>query len=141
MPEIITRRAFVARSSVALFGAHALRPGVAERHLLYVAEPGIRNYVEWGGIGILVFDIADNFRFVRRIPTPGRRERAIWRVPSSKSRTTVRDSSTRGTSAGSGSTSTSPPLLFFPTKRAGITWVRFSTRRSPARRKRSRSTT
>jgi hypothetical protein len=29
----------------------------SERHFLYVAEPGIRNYVEYGGIGILVFDI------------------------------------------------------------------------------------
>jgi hypothetical protein len=28
-----------------------------ERHFLYVATPGIRNYVEYGGMGILVFDI------------------------------------------------------------------------------------
>lgn len=40
-----------------------------ERHLLYVAVPGIRNYVEHGGVGILVFDIARGHRFVRRIPT------------------------------------------------------------------------
>src|SRR5919197_4526509 len=40
-----------------------------EQHLLYVAEPGIRNYVEWGGIGVLVYDIADGFRLVRRIAT------------------------------------------------------------------------
>ena len=26
-----------------------------ERHLLYVAVPGVRNYVEHGGVGILVF--------------------------------------------------------------------------------------
>jgi len=25
-----------------------------ERHLLYVAVPGIRNYVEWGGVRFLV---------------------------------------------------------------------------------------
>ena len=40
-----------------------------EKHLLYVASPGIRNYVEYGGVGILVFDIDDGFRFVKRIPT------------------------------------------------------------------------
>jgi DNA-binding beta-propeller fold protein YncE len=40
-----------------------------ERRLLYVAVPGIRNYVEHGGVGILVFDIADGHRFVKRIPT------------------------------------------------------------------------
>src|SRR5258708_25130453 len=41
----------------------------AEHHFLYVAEPGIRNYVEHGGIGILVFDIDRGYAFVRRIPT------------------------------------------------------------------------
>jgi DNA-binding beta-propeller fold protein YncE len=40
-----------------------------ERRLLYVAVPGIRNYVEYGGVGILVFDIANGHRFVKRIPT------------------------------------------------------------------------
>ena len=36
---------------------------------LYVAEPGIRNYLEYGGHGILVYDIEDNFKLVKRIPT------------------------------------------------------------------------
>jgi DNA-binding beta-propeller fold protein YncE len=40
-----------------------------ERRLLYVAVPGIRNYVEHGGVGILVFDIDHGHRFVKRIPT------------------------------------------------------------------------
>jgi DNA-binding beta-propeller fold protein YncE len=44
-----------------------------EQHLLYVACPGIRNYTECGGVGILVFDIDHGFRFVKRIPT--------WNVP------------------------------------------------------------
>ena len=39
------------------------------KHLLYVASPGIRNYTEWGGVGVLVFDIDDNYKLVRRIPT------------------------------------------------------------------------
>jgi hypothetical protein len=76
MSETITRRDFIVRGSAALsalavpfdtFGTP--RNGAAEQHLLYVAEPGIRNYIEWGGIGILVYDIKDNFRLVRRIPT------------------------------------------------------------------------
>jgi hypothetical protein len=41
----------------------------AEHRFLYVAEPGIRNYVEHGGIGVLVFDVDNGHRFVRRIPT------------------------------------------------------------------------
>jgi DNA-binding beta-propeller fold protein YncE len=40
-----------------------------EQHLLYVASPGTRNYVEYGGVGILVFDIDHGYKFVRRIPT------------------------------------------------------------------------
>lgn len=40
-----------------------------EKRLLYVASPGIRNYVEYGGVGLLVFDIANGHRFVKRIPT------------------------------------------------------------------------
>jgi DNA-binding beta-propeller fold protein YncE len=39
------------------------------RRLLYVAEPGIRNYTEWGGVGVLVFDIDRDHRWLRRIPT------------------------------------------------------------------------
>ncbi len=40
-----------------------------ETHLLYVAVPGIRNYVEYGGVGILVYDIESGYKFVKRIPT------------------------------------------------------------------------
>lgn len=36
---------------------------------LYVAEPGIRNYLEYGGHGILVYDIDDDYKLVKRIPT------------------------------------------------------------------------
>lgn len=43
--------------------------GAAERHFLYVAEPGIRNYVEYGGIGVLVYDMDNAHTFVKRIPT------------------------------------------------------------------------
>ena len=38
---------------------------------LYVAVPGIRNYLGYGGHGILVFDIDNNHKFVKRIKTQG----------------------------------------------------------------------
>ena len=41
------------------------------KRYLYVAVPGIRNYLEYGGHGILVYDIADNYRLLKRIPTSG----------------------------------------------------------------------
>jgi DNA-binding beta-propeller fold protein YncE len=41
-----------------------------KRHL-YVAVPGIRDYLGYGGHGILVFDIDKNHQFVKRIPTQG----------------------------------------------------------------------
>jgi len=51
-------------------GAPAMVPhAAAERHFLYLASPGIRNYVEYGGVGVLVFDRDAGYRFVRRIPT------------------------------------------------------------------------
>jgi DNA-binding beta-propeller fold protein YncE len=40
-----------------------------ERRLLYVATPGIRNYVEYGGVGLLVYDIEHGYKLVKRIPT------------------------------------------------------------------------
>jgi DNA-binding beta-propeller fold protein YncE len=39
--------------------------------MLYVAEPGVRDYLEYGGHGVLVFDIDNGHRFVRRIPFGG----------------------------------------------------------------------
>lgn len=43
----------------------------AARRFLYVATPGIRNYLEYGGHGLLIFDIDDGHKFVKRIPTGG----------------------------------------------------------------------
>ena len=43
----------------------------ALKHYLYVATPGIRDYLGYGGHGILVFDIDNNHRFVKRIATKG----------------------------------------------------------------------
>ena len=47
------------------------RPRTRPSARLYVAEPGIRNYLEYGGHGLLVFDIDHDHRFVKRIPTAG----------------------------------------------------------------------
>ncbi len=41
------------------------------QHRLYVAAPGIRDYLEYGGHGLLVFDIDNEHRFIKRIPTAG----------------------------------------------------------------------
>jgi len=58
-----------------------------ERHLLYVAVPGVRNYVEHGGVGVLVFDIDNGHRFVKRIHTidtpPGQQPEAVKGVAAS----------------------------------------------------------
>jgi len=41
------------------------------KRYLYVAVPGIRDYLGYGGHGILVFDINNNHKFVKRITTQG----------------------------------------------------------------------
>jgi DNA-binding beta-propeller fold protein YncE len=46
------------------------KPKDEPRHYLYVVAPGIRNYLEFGGAGILVFDMDNNYKFVKRIATP-----------------------------------------------------------------------
>lgn len=49
-------------------------PPLPDGRYLYVAVPGIRNYLEYGGHGLLVFNIDDSHRFVRRIATEGKDE-------------------------------------------------------------------
>jgi len=48
---------------------HAEEQG--SRRLLYVAVPGIRDYLQYGGHGVLVFDIDHGHKFLRRIPAGG----------------------------------------------------------------------
>lgn len=55
-------------------GSAAESGGSAPKRLLYVAEPGIRNYLEYGGHGLLVYDIDQGHRFVKRIKTAGLNE-------------------------------------------------------------------
>src|SRR5438270_9279626 len=77
---MVTRR-FRRRNWIASLVAIALLPLVfgsssaaektpADGRYLYVVCPGIRNYLEFGGAGVLVFDIDHNHKFVRRIDTP-----------------------------------------------------------------------
>jgi DNA-binding beta-propeller fold protein YncE len=63
--------AFVAASACAfaLFASPTAFSSAGDRHFLYVAEPGIRNYVEYGGVGVLVYDMDAGHKFVKRIPT------------------------------------------------------------------------
>lgn len=67
-------------AAVLLCRAH-FPAAAADQHLLYVGEPGIRSDVEWGGVGILVFDMDHGHRFLRRIPTidaaPGETPEAV----------------------------------------------------------------
>lgn len=54
----------------------AMAPAVADdatglQRRLYVAAPGIRDYLEYGGHGVLVFDVDAGHRFLKRIPTAG----------------------------------------------------------------------
>src|SRR5882724_4369055 len=46
-------------------------PAPMNGRYLYVASPGIRDYLEFGGHGVLVFDIDHGHRLVRRIASSG----------------------------------------------------------------------
>jgi DNA-binding beta-propeller fold protein YncE len=54
-----------------LLAAAAEKSITPEHHFLYVAEPGVRDELDHGGHGILVFDIDSGHKFVRRIPSAG----------------------------------------------------------------------
>lgn len=62
------RRTFLTASLVSPFAG---APGSEHRtsRYLYVVCPGIRDYPEFGGAGILVFDLDDKHKFVKRIAT------------------------------------------------------------------------
>jgi hypothetical protein len=52
--------------------ALSAKPPAVKRYL-YVGVPGTRGYLGYGGHGLLVFDMDNNHRFVKRIPTKGLR--------------------------------------------------------------------
>lgn len=55
----------------ALFTSRIAAAEPADGRYLYVAVPGIRNYLEYGGHGVLVYDIDHGHKLVRRIPAAG----------------------------------------------------------------------
>jgi DNA-binding beta-propeller fold protein YncE len=61
--------------AVLLFIAASVRAEPSDaagpRRYLYAASPGVRNLLEYGGHGVLVFDIDRGHAFVRRIPSRG----------------------------------------------------------------------
>src|SRR5262249_31463050 len=59
---------------IAAFASTKWRGAVEEKHLLCVPWPGIRNSVESGGVGFLVYGVAAGHKFVKRIPTWDARE-------------------------------------------------------------------
>jgi len=51
--------------------AKAVVPQNTIKRYLYVAVPGIRDYLGYGGHGLLVFDMDNDHRFIKRIATRG----------------------------------------------------------------------
>ncbi|MGE3316555.1 MAG: YncE family protein [Planctomycetaceae bacterium] len=76
-PSLCSRR--ISCVLVIFFCIASLFPEAAgaedRQRYLYVAVPGIRDYLEYGGHGLLVFDIDRGHRFVKRIPTGGVNEK------------------------------------------------------------------
>jgi sugar lactone lactonase YvrE len=66
-------RCLILLFALALFPASAHAEG--EKRYLYVVAPGIRDYLQFGGAGILVFDIDKDHRFVKRIETTASKEK------------------------------------------------------------------
>ena len=62
---------FAAWISAPVYDQQASLKSAKSKRYLYVAVPGIRNYLEYGGHGILVYDISDGYKLVKRIPTRG----------------------------------------------------------------------
>jgi hypothetical protein len=70
---LINRRSALAGMAGAVAAVGSLK-GQDKKHarrLLYVATPGIRNYLEYGGHGLVVLDIDNGHKFVKRIPLAG----------------------------------------------------------------------
>lgn len=53
------------------YGQRAQASDIPDGRMLFVAVPGVRDYLEYGGHGLLVFDIDHGHKFVKRIPTAG----------------------------------------------------------------------
>lgn len=65
------RNAIFTLASLFAFATFNATSAERESRRLYVAVPGIRNYLEYGGHGLIVFDIDQGHKFVKRIKTAG----------------------------------------------------------------------
>src|SRR5262245_38344185 len=67
---VMNRRLLVLALLLALLpGGRAAAADAPVKRYLYVVAPGIRSYLQFGGAGILVFDIDKGHAFVKRIAT------------------------------------------------------------------------
>lgn len=71
---MLSRRSFLHGSLGLALGAALHADEKAERRYLYVVCPGIRNYLQFGGAGILVFDIDAGYKLVKRLATTASQE-------------------------------------------------------------------
>jgi DNA-binding beta-propeller fold protein YncE len=62
-------RLFCLLTPAVLFALPTPPQAANEQHRLYVAVPGIRNDLEYGGIGILVYDVDAGYKLLKRIST------------------------------------------------------------------------
>jgi len=68
---LFVRVGVVSSSAAETLASAPVAGSSVDRRFLYVAVPGIRNYLEYGGHGVLIFDIDAGYRFVRRVPFAG----------------------------------------------------------------------
>jgi DNA-binding beta-propeller fold protein YncE len=70
---IVKTRSLLTRCSrlltVAIIALLAAQVYAQDHRYLYAAVPGVRNYLQHGGIGIVVFDMDNGYKFVKRIST------------------------------------------------------------------------
>ena len=71
MRTLIVRFAIVLSLAIAMVNVAEADGKTVRKRYLYVATPGIRDYLDYGGHGLLVFDIDAGHKFVRRIATGG----------------------------------------------------------------------
>src|ERR1700680_4042048 len=64
-----TRRLLPPSLTFAIIALLAAQAYAQDHRYLYAAVPGVRNYLQHGGIGIVVFDMDNGYKFVKRIPT------------------------------------------------------------------------
>jgi sugar lactone lactonase YvrE len=73
--QVVQGLCFLALALTIAFGpVQGAEPNKDEKHFLYAVCPGIRDLLEYGGAGILVFDMDKDYNFVKRIETPASQE-------------------------------------------------------------------